>query len=175
MRCLIALAVALFVFASNGEAQTVDQTVKFSDTKSRQWSDSSGQNDMSARLISLDQQNKTVMLQADDATTVEVPLADLSISDRKYIKRQTSRVQRAARRDDHARRSEKKDSASESSLDTRRPDKGNRQADGAHRLYNIDWHVRPESARLAAAGKEGAKDDQPIMWFRVLGSLDGYM
>ena len=43
------------------------------------------------------------------------------------------------------------------------------------KLFGIEWTPRIENALLAAKGNESPEDDRPVMWFRVLGQLDGDM
>ncbi len=172
MKWLLSLVVAIFVMGNDGLAQTI----QFTDTQSRSWSDSSGQNTLTGRLVSRDPAKGTLQVEYDDATRLEIALADLSISDRRYVARQTSRMQREAKRLTQANRLQGEDAASEDAvLKTRRPANGESPVPGTQRLYNIDWHRQADSAQLAAAGREGGKDDKPILWFRVLGDLDGYM
>lgn len=43
------------------------------------------------------------------------------------------------------------------------------------RLHGIEWQPEIEDALKLAAGRSGPLDDQPVMWFRVLGQLDDGM
>ena len=164
MRWIIIVVVALAAMPPASHAQTIE----YKDTRTREWTDASGQNATSARLVSLDEETRTVVLKYDDDTTLEVSLTDLSIADRKYITRQTSRARRLAKRKAH-------ESSGRTARNMARPGKASRRDDGTRRAYNIDWHVKPQTASLAAAGEEDAGDDKPIIWFRVLGALDGFM
>ena len=36
-------------------------------------------------------------------------------------------------------------------------------------MYGVQWYDMEDASQLASA------DDKPMMWFRVLGDLDGFM
>jgi len=157
MKWIIAVMIVIFVLPGYGLAQKID----YAETKSREWTDSSGQNGVAAKLVSFDKTTRQVVLQCDDATTIEVPVTDLSISDRRYISRQTSKFERESKHAGHKNRTA--------------TGRSEAQAEGVQRLYGIDWHQQLESARRVAVGNEGVADNKPIIWFRVLGDLSGYM
>jgi hypothetical protein len=46
---------------------------------------------------------------------------------------------------------------------------------GPVKLYGIAWQPKVEAALKKAAGGSSPLDDQPVMWFRVLGQLDDGM
>ena len=74
MKWVVAMAVAWFAAPTGGLAQEID----FKETRVREWTDSSGQNGLSARLLSLNSKQDVVSLLHDDDTAIEIPLSDLS-------------------------------------------------------------------------------------------------
>ncbi len=43
------------------------------------------------------------------------------------------------------------------------------------RIAGLDWYDDPDDARKLARGGAGPADDKPILCFRVLGDLEGFM
>lgn len=151
-------------------AQTEVPEIKFTDTNPREWADSSTQNRLTARLLSRYTKANKVLLECTDGTTVEVLLSDLPISDRKYIARQTSKVKRAAHRLQRQRQQNDEDLWVDASQNIPPSAKPNENLGNAQRVSVLDWLSTPQKARAVAKA-----EDLPIIWFRVLGDIDGYM
>ena len=119
----------------------------------RKWKDKSGEHQVEARLVSISSDGKTVSIELSDQESVDVPIERLSSDDRQYLQRykrqQSKRMTSTRRRQD---------------LQPRRTVK----------LYGIDWHQSLESGRAAAQSSRAGRD-KPIMCFRVLGDLAGFM
>jgi hypothetical protein len=172
MKWILSWLIIALLLTGSSQAQTIE----FPDTTIRKWTDDSGRNSVSARLQARDTSGQTVVLQLADETTVEVSMTDLSNADRRYIARQTARVQRLASRQQQTSGATAANTGDEevSPDQTDRPEP-QQAVRGTRRLYQIDWHQSPTTAGLAAAGGDGSGDDRPVIWFRVLGALDGYM
>lgn len=176
---LMASCTLPLLFSVAAEAQLYE----FKQANSRDWADSSGQSEFRARLVSCDRKAGNVVLKTHDETPVEVSIRDLSINDRRYLDRQCKIVDRAAKRVATANRKVVKEitkpvrvSDSPLTLNTKRAADVHATTEGVQRLYEIDWHQ--DAAVAAMAARDSAEDvtnDKPIVWFRVLGDLSGYM
>ena len=119
----------------------------------RKWTDKSGEYEVEAKLVSISSDGKTVSIELRDRQTVDVPIERLSSDDRRYLlrhKRLQSRRVAADRRQQEL------------------------QQGRTVNLYGINWHQTLESA-LAAGQPSKVGTDKPIMCFRVLGDLAGFM
>ena len=170
MKWILTFTVTCFALVNQALAQTDDMVIKFADTNPRVWADSSNQNQITARLLSRNTQDNKVSLECGDGMIIEVLLSDLPISDRKYIARKTSQAKRAA----HRLKSQRPSGDTDLGVDASQNAQPSRKPDGKvgkpRRVNKIDWHRSPQTARTAATA-----DDRPIIWFRVLGDLEGYM
>ncbi|MEN8681061.1 MAG: SHD1 domain-containing protein [Akkermansiaceae bacterium] len=111
----------------------------------REWKSENGNYSIEASFSSFNPNTKRVTLKKQDLTIVEVPLAKLSAADQAFVKEQAPKF------------SPKRDSGQ------------------AVKLYGITWQPEVEDALTLASGKATPIDDRPVMWFRVLGKLDGGM
>lgn len=119
----------------------------------RTWTDRSGEYEVEAKLLALSSDGSMVSLELVDQQSVDVAIDRLSAEDRRYLLRH-KRLQ--SRREATERR---------------------RNASPQRRtvnLYGINWHKSLESAMDAGQPTSGGPD-KPIMCFRVLGDLAGYM
>lgn len=149
LRCMLAATLLLScatLFFPNASAN---------DTALRRWSDTSGKYKVDARFLAFE--NGDVRLVKSDGTILLVPLDRLSSSDRNYV--------RASLRMRHAKR--RKKALAEPNPRTNRTGKA---ASPAETLYGINWHS-PDGVHKVARGKPA----KPVIWFRVLGALDGFM
>lgn len=115
----------------------------------RVWTDDSASFKVAAKFVSVSDDRSSVALQLADGRLVDVPLNRLSAEDHKYVE-QLQNVERKR--------------------ETRKPHKRK-----VKRLYGIDWHQTLDSAGAAAKPNARWKSGKPIMCFRVLGDLAGYM
>ncbi|MFN3190035.1 MAG: SHD1 domain-containing protein [Aureliella sp.] len=122
----------------------------------REWTDKSGQYQVDAKLISISEDGKVVSLELVDRQSIDVPLDRLSDEDHAYLARykrlqsQRSKLASADRK--------------------RQRQRGSRAAN----LYGIRWHQTLESAQAASQPLQTGTG-KPIMCFRVLGDLAGFM
>jgi hypothetical protein len=117
----------------------------------RKWTDKTGEYEVEAKLVSISSDGNTVSIELPDRQTVDVPIERLSGDDRRYLLR-------------HKRLQSQRLAADRRGLQQRR----------TVQLYGINWHQTLESA-LAAGQPSKNGTDKPIMCFRVLGDLAGFM
>ena len=154
------LAIPLAVFAQI--ALAIIATADDDPSVARTWRDRTGEYEVQATLVHVDTDRGVVSLRKTDGEEVSVPLDRLSWDDRSYVT-DYLRSRAETGRDNTA-------SAGQSFNDPPRSDLFNVVS-----LYGVQWHRTPQSAESAANGQSGKGDDKPIMWFRVLGDLAGYM
>ncbi|MHC4876981.1 MAG: SHD1 domain-containing protein [Planctomycetota bacterium] len=123
----------------------------------RKWTDDTGTFQVKATLAEISESGDSVKLRLEDGKYATVPLERLSDSDRRYVASR-SRRKLATGRDP--------DSAKSAASSKKQPET---------RLFGIDWHTSVEQARDSARGTASPRDDKPVMCFRVLGELDGFM
>lgn len=128
--------------------------------QARKWTDASGKYSVEAGFV--DFENGNVRLRKHDGVEITVPFKQLSSSDQKYIR---SRL-RLRQLEIHKKPSPTKISAAKIPPAA----KTAREHGDAKTLYGIQWY--PSNAVSSAAA---GKSPKPVMWFRVLGSLDGFM
>ena len=128
-------------------------TYSRADEPLRKWTDKTGEHKVEAKLVSISSDGKTVSIELRDHQTIDVAIERLSSDDRRYLLRQ-KRLQSKRLASDQKRQE----------LQQRRTVK----------LYGVDWHQTLESA-LAAGQPSKVGADKPIMCFRVLGDLAGFM
>jgi hypothetical protein len=125
------------------------------DVPTRTWTDASGKYKTEASFV--DVESGSARLRKGDGTKIVVPFKLLSSSDQNYV-RNRLRQRNAERRRKPL-----------PVTDLRTGDVDAATAD-VTTLYGINWY--PAERVSTVAGGENAK---PVMWFRVLGSLDGFM
>ncbi len=118
----------------------------------RKWTDKSGEYEVEAKLVSISSDGNTVSIELRDHQTVDVAIERLSSDDRRYLLRKRLQSRRVA-------------------ADRRRQQLPQSRTVN---LYGINWHQTLESA-LAAVQPSKVGRDRPIMCFRVLGDLAGFM
>lgn len=111
----------------------------------REWKSENGKFSVKASLESFEAVGSKVVLRKSDQTLVRVPLSRLSEADQAYVRNLNARSRAAER------------------------------AGEPVRLHGIEWQPEIEDALKLAAGRSGPLDNQPVMWFRVLGQLDDGM
>lgn len=126
-----------------------------SDVQMRTWKDASGKYKIDARFVDVESSN--VRLQKSDEINILVPFELLSSTDQNYI-RSRLRQRQAERR----RKPLPIADLRERRIDSPHPD--------AKTLSGINWYPAESVSNVA-----GGKQEKPVMWFRVLGSLDGFM
>lgn len=139
----------------------------------RVWKDRSGRHSLEAELVGYE--NSIVELKKEDGTTISIPLKELSNSDKWYVRKEiksrrspaTGTVQPVKKRE----APEKTEPTPRTRLTQKELKDLGRQIK-TKRLFGLEWHENPES--FAAASKL-SRSEKPVMWFRVLGDLEGFM
>jgi hypothetical protein len=126
----------------------------------RTWRDATGQYRVEASFVAFD--DGVVQLCKPGGTEIRVPMEKLSSSDRHFIVRQVRSQQVAAR--------QTQDPPANPALDAR-PDERPITV-RTEKLWGVNW-VQPEDAKLASGSRQ--QTQKPVMWFRVLGDLEGFM
>lgn len=121
-------------------------SIKAAEDALRKWADDSGNFSVDAKLTSVSKDRSSVTLELKDGRSVVVPLSRLSTDDIRYVNRQVVATSR------------KKSSISSSPA--------------IRELYGIEWYQTLDSAAATARRSTSSK---PIMCFRVLGDLTGFM
>lgn len=123
----------------------------------RQWTDDSGTFQVRATLVEISESGDSVKLRLQDGKFTTVPFERLSESDRRYVETRSKQNLTSGRKPASVKSVANSNKVSET------------------RLFGIDWHASVEQARKSARGTESPRDDKPVMCFRVLGELDGFM
>lgn len=178
---LLISGLACIVFLTAAQQATAQEAVRDS---LRTWQDASKQYSVEAKLIDYDRPTRTVTLEKEDGSQISLPLEKLCQVDRQLILGPYIRKARAERK---AKQKEKLANISEdeseiasgqvSNQASQRSERSSRAEDGnPFELYGINWIRGVDNAsRIATAGTEKTSDDRPIMLFRVLGDLEGFM
>lgn len=117
---------------------------------------------LSARVLSWDFQRSTLTLELADGSTRVVPAADLHLSDRRIVERTLKRQLLDGR------------NAGDARAVPAASDPGRLPPDTT-RIGGVPWIAGPGEALKTAAGRDGIEDDKPLVWFRVLGDLNGFL
>ncbi|MEE2642606.1 MAG: SHD1 domain-containing protein [Planctomycetota bacterium] len=142
----------------------------------RTWKDRSGAHQLKAEFAGCEKNG--VRLKKTDGSIVWVPLKNLSTADKWFVRKQ--RQQNGSRNLTGTKTGELPvpPGKAPSGILEADPAPGNGDAGKAapprrntQRLFGVDWHRTPES--LVAAASSGKQ--KPILWFRVLGDLEGFM
>ena len=131
---------------------------QFKSSRVREWTDKSGAHSLEAVLVGY--QDGTVRLRKQDGSQISVGLDQLSTADQGFVRRERRRSM-ASR---HRQRSVARPVANPSPV-------ANPNRAASRRMVGIDWCDSSEAAISVAQ----ATNDKPVMWFRVLGDLDGFM
>ena len=146
-----------------------------SSQENRTWTSRNGKHTTVATLTDYDTQSKTVILLNQDGATIHVPLKKLSRSDQRFVKRAQSPKSvpnQSGKNDTAVDADEKKTSRKRF---TRKRTANRSKSYDTELGYGIQWTPGMENALASAAGSVSSDDDRPVMWFRVLGDLKGYM
>ncbi len=137
----------------------------------RQWNSRDGKHSITAAFSGYDKKAKTVTLRYDNGQTVDIKLRDLSRADQRFVKRMNSPKKQDGLSAEFVFDEEP---ATKSKKRKRKTSRSGQRNDFLRR-YGINWTPGMESAIASAKGSDSASDERPIMWFRVLGDLNGYM
>lgn len=127
---------------------------------SRTWTSRDGTAQVRATLVQFDRDSGLVRLRDAQGQQRDLSLQQLSLRDQRFLKRQL----------------ESAPAADPEELDASQPTRSAQPAPGQkRRLYGIDWQPSLEEGLEVARSLEDGSSSRPVMWFRVLGELDGLM
>jgi hypothetical protein len=133
----------------------------------RTWRSSTGRYAVAARL--LDCREGKVQLRKADGKHIWVSMADLSDADQRYVRSQRQLLsQRPPNPFAVGTAAPEPPVADSAPKGIRRQDQS-AERPRAEVMYGVQWYDMEDASQLASA------DDKPMMWFRVLGDLDGFM
>jgi hypothetical protein len=134
-----------------GIAMVVICSVGNAAERPRTWRVTGEQPHIKATLVAVDDQADTVTIALADGGELEFATGDLSLTDRRYVARAQRRM------------AAQKPTTTGNDSSHSRPNKG------------ILWHSKFASASKEATGNTQPNSARPILCFRVLGELDGFM
>jgi len=133
------------------------------DATTRTWTDITGKFQIDASFEGY--KIGLVSLRKTDDDLISVPMNRLSSSDQRYVRYELRRKQVATTKDDSEAESEVKPEPSRN--DDAEP------IANTKRMAGIDWRCTVKSVQTAANNDDGTQ--RPVMWFRVLGDMEGFM
>lgn len=156
--------------------------------KQRTWTDSTGKFKLKATFV--EYANGKVVLEKPDRQLVEIDQKKMSSRDRQYVANHLRRVRgfkryqrigkgkKAESQPDVAKKEEPKPEEKSEDKLAKQTDKDaeivididSQDLPKPKSMYGIDWYKSADVASKVAANK-----DKAIMWFRVLGDLEGFM
>ncbi len=162
-----------------------DNALTFSDDV-RRWRDHSGTHEVDAELV--EYRDRQVTLRGTDGETIVVSLDQLSESDQKHVVARIRSARRMARQN-AVRSGDDNTAIVQTSVLPTVNDEDATNSEGRaikqladsqpraqqprpvqpHNLFGVDWYSPQDALNLAAAERK------PMMWFRVLGDLRGFM
>ena len=185
---MVAFWLSLSIFHSTGFFSTGFLSIGIAsaqEQEARVWKSKDGKHVLEAKFVSFDEATNLVKLESMYGETFEIALNQLRSSDRKYVAKFQSQSKTTAKTTANPFRKSKTSPNSNArpnkpkpkSATTRTPDANRKKNDNknSRNLYGITWTGPLQNALKLAKGKQTSKDDRPIMWFRVLGQLEGFM
>jgi hypothetical protein len=147
----------------------------FSDLASSQetervWTSADGREKIRAVLIDYQPRERLATLRLTNGKTIDLSTRKLSAKDRHHLRSFLTN-----KNDEAANLTPTATTASEAIKKSESRSQRSPRAGRMQKLYGIDWVTDIPAALAQAEGSESANDDRPVMWFRVLGDLSGFM
>lgn len=143
------------------------------DSSFRLWTSRDRSETVVARMTGYDPDQRQVTLEDQAGHRRTVELKQLSATDQRFVRRAAPEQRQEPAGD--AVMPAPSGQTSVAKRDNSPPRKGRRtNRDTTHNLYGIDWQTDFDSG-FADRGGRTADEQRPVMWFRVLGDLDGFM
>lgn len=133
----------------------------------RQWWSHDGNESIQASLESFDKKTRLVSLMNRQGEIIEVKISLLSRADRRFVARSRKTEPSVFKVSDDVEATNAK-LESQREAGKRKP----KESASVENRYGIDWTVGVDEALASAASNEQRR---PVMLFRVLGDLDGFM
>jgi len=140
------------------------------DNELRKWWSYDGVESIQASLESYDKKTKLVSLKTAQDKTIQVKISLLSRADRRFVTNASKKkpsVFKVLNDEDSS-----KESLEPGQRATNKKRAANKKQTGVTKQYGINWTVGVENALTSAMSNERRR---PVMLFRVLGELDGFM
>lgn len=134
---------------------TTDPVCSASDVQFRTWTDASGNHSVEADFVAFEGGN--VRLLKSDGAPILVPYKVLSAPDQNYVR-------------DRLRQSRILVSRKPTPVAKLRTNRLKSHPADANAQHGINWFPANSVSTIASG-----EDPKPVMWFRVLGALDGFM
>ncbi len=128
-----------------------------------------GEEPIQAKPLSWDFQAGVLKVELANGTTRDVATNELHPADIRLVERLLSKQLLAGRKGESITGSDFRKPGSVANIGT---SAANGQAD---RVHGVRWFDNESQARKIATGKDGSQDDKPLVWFRVLGDMTGFM
>ena len=154
------LAICPLASAEDGAGQTFD-------LKTRVWTDTSGEYRLNAALVAY--QDRELTLRKEDGSEIQISVDKLSRADRQFV---ANRLREARQNREPQPRAGEGSEPKSDVTENNKPIVVDKSIH-ARQMYGIDWYDTKDSLIVASA--DNPKDEKPIMWFRVLGDLSGFM
>jgi len=149
------------------------------DTTMRTWKSCRGQHKIRAKLLDFDTDSDSVRLETSEGRTITVDSSKLSLTDREYLERLANHRDESNPFLVEATTSGGASAADGNGGEADVDDIDNKELKNIARRqepkFGIRWSGQLDDALRIAQGKPQSNDDRPVMWFRVLGDLDGFM
>lgn len=140
--------------------------------KWRTWKSKDGKDAIEASYVSYDRRSRIVSLLDRNGNQIHVNIAQLGRADRKYISTVAKPGNSFGKSSIFAPSIAAETDRANVEAELPKSESASRETGRRQRLYGINWIPGVENA-LAIARSE--KEKRPVMWFRVLGELDGFM
>jgi hypothetical protein len=170
MKYLVLYFVGLAIVSTTTAAELPNQP-------ERKWTDNTGKFTITGSLLEVKEDEQSIVLQLADNRKVEVPLRRLSQFDQDYLHIMKRREKIPVASPVKKKLAVQTAPVIEQDQTTKPAAKTNaQQADEVSKLNGIMWFNSLQDAQRKALGKPKSPfDDKPIMCFRVLGELEGFM
>jgi hypothetical protein len=140
----------------------------------RVWTSSNGRKSVTGSLLDFEARKRTATLRLNNGETLVISAKNLSRKDQHYLrdflkKRCENSTPADLKQDERVAAKELK-----RGIGPHQPTSEGSKARESN-MYGIRWVTDIPAALRLAQGNESPTDDRPVMWFRVLGDLSGFM
>ena len=134
----------------------------------RTWKSHDNQHSVNAKFDRYEPDSGDVTIVDRDGEAITVQLDELSVGDQKLVVRLHKKMESQKKSSDNPFKRNQGNSK-------KKPQEDRKRVRTVAR-WGIEWTPQLKNAQVAALGRSrSSDDDRPIMWFRVLGDLGGYM
>ena len=155
---IVAIALCHSAFAGDNDP------LRFAEPE-RNWTDASGKYQIAASLVGY--HDRTLILESANEKQIRISVDNISKSDQRYTLNRVSQARRKSKPIQPRSASERK--ATQAAAPEKLASPSRPALQNTSKLYGIDWHPIEQAERVATIEKK------PILWFRVLGDMTGFM